>query len=395
MGSFGVEEMLHPLSSSSFLDEHWERKPLHVPRQDPSYYRDLFSAGDLDALLAQSRPRFPQIRAVAKDRPFPAEDLLDGGWLRPGDDAQVASLYTLYSSGFTVVIELQKLWRPISRLCRDLDERFHHQASAELYLTPKDAQGFDLHCDQHDVFVLQIEGAKRWTVYQPTERFPTEAGLIDARSLKETPVIDATVEAGDLLYIPAGFPHQGATSERFSLHLTFGVLVHRWHHLLAEALLEVAARDERFRESLPNGFLDVHPSAMEPHLRELFRELSEGCDASAALARLSEAYLARLEPLPDGHFSQLHDLADLELDSLLEKRAGSLCSVSVASDSATIHFPGGSVTGPSWVEPVLRFIRDQRQSFSIASLPDTLDTQGKLVLARRLIREGLLRRATT
>ena len=49
------------------------------------------------------------------------------------------------------------------------------------------------------------------------------------------------------------------------------------------------------------------------------------------------------------------------------------------------------MTAPGWVDPVLRFICKAPGSFAVGSLPGDLDAESKLVLARRLIKEGFLR----
>jgi hypothetical protein len=98
-----------------------------------------------------------------------------------------------------------------------------------------------------------------------------------------------------------------------------------------------------------------------------------------------------MEPVPDGHFATLDALDHLALDSEVEKRAGALCLVTVDRDLATVHFPGGSVNAPAWVEPALRFLCEKNGPFVVAELPDLLDGESKLVLVRRLVREGLLR----
>lgn len=56
----------------------------------------------------------------------------------------------------------------------------------------------------------------------------------------------------------------------------------------------------------------------------------------------------------------------------------------------SIQFPGHEVTGPTWLEPALRFIA-QTEPCAVHALPDSLSANSKLVLVRRLIREGLLK----
>ena len=47
-----------------------------------------------------------------------------------------------------------------------------HPVQANAYATPAGAQGFAVHHDTHDVFVLQVAGEKRWLVYEPALELP-------------------------------------------------------------------------------------------------------------------------------------------------------------------------------------------------------------------------------
>ena len=47
-----------------------------------------------------------------------------------------------------------------------------HPVPANAYVTPPSSRGFSAHYDVHDVFVLQLAGRKRWTVYAPVHPGP-------------------------------------------------------------------------------------------------------------------------------------------------------------------------------------------------------------------------------
>ncbi len=66
------------------------------------------------------------------------------------------------------------------------------------------------HLDQYDVFICQGEGQRHWRVYpqHDTEEQIVECGLRQV-SVNQAPIIDAVLEAGDILYIPPGFAHHG------------------------------------------------------------------------------------------------------------------------------------------------------------------------------------------
>jgi len=52
-------QLLSPqLSAEQFFDTHWEKRPFHLPRGDPSYYACLFNVtSDLEGLLHNAHHR--------------------------------------------------------------------------------------------------------------------------------------------------------------------------------------------------------------------------------------------------------------------------------------------------------------------------------------------------
>ena len=74
------------------------------------------------------------------------------------------------------------------------------------------------HTDRQDVLILQSAGRKHWKVFAPPaveEVDPLRRGkdgdVLDAAMLGE-PLLEATLEPGDVLYVPLGFPHATSTS---------------------------------------------------------------------------------------------------------------------------------------------------------------------------------------
>ena len=106
------------------------------------------------------------------------------------------------------------------------------------------------HTDRQDVVVVQTQGRKHWRVYTPPD--PALDSLADmyARGKGEDTLalhdlegrhgcrklLDVTLNTGDVLFIPAGFPHttdtttdaaEGETPDT-SVHLTFNLDTHVW-----------------------------------------------------------------------------------------------------------------------------------------------------------------------
>jgi 50S ribosomal protein L16 3-hydroxylase len=73
--------------------------------------------------------------------------------------------------------------------------------------------GVGPHLDQYDVFIVQGKGSRRWNVGPRgdySEHFPHP----DLRQINDfEPIISEVLLPGDIIYIPAGFPHNGVALE--------------------------------------------------------------------------------------------------------------------------------------------------------------------------------------
>jgi mannose-6-phosphate isomerase-like protein (cupin superfamily) len=394
---FDLSMLLRPVGPEAFFRDYWEKEPLAVARDDPGYYRGLFSLRDVDAVIAFTRPKFT---APDDFRPAgPAGRNFVQGFL-PDDEASPSVLYPdlaevgrAFARGKTLVLTaMQCRWGPVAALCRHLEGYFGCPVHTNLYLTPPGAKGFDAHYDTHEVFVLQIEGTKHWRFYGAARELPlTEERATFSPDQLGPPTQEVTVRPGDLLYMPRGHTHEAFTSESLSLHLTVGVKVYRWVELLHQALDAVSARDVRFRASLPPGLLTDSPlpAAADGRLRELALALAEQGRADEAVGRLAADFLGTLAALPGNSFTAV-DAEGIGPDTVVEHIPGAVCrEVRLPDGRVGLQFPGGSLEGPPKIAAALHFVAHTRR-FAVGSLPGGLSPDGKLVLVRRLVRDGLL-----
>jgi len=103
------------------------------------------------------------------------------------------------------------------------------------------------HTDKQDVVVIQTQGKKHWRVFSPPDpglkpdADPFARGKADddfplhvLKAQGGELLLDVVLEEGDVLYIPARFPHttdtvdSGPTEDEWSIHMTFGLDNHVW-----------------------------------------------------------------------------------------------------------------------------------------------------------------------
>ena len=166
----------------------------------------------------------------------------------------------LHAAGATMVLQGLQLSDPrLARLANNLALDLGHAVQINAYLSPAAAKGLELHFDFHDVFVLQLDGRKRWRVWEPLARThqPVRTGPKEPMPTFDElgePAMDLTLRAGDCLYLPRGFPHAAETVDAASSHLTIGVMAPAWHQAVRHAVDEaVAARATTLRASIPAG----------------------------------------------------------------------------------------------------------------------------------------------
>jgi hypothetical protein len=93
---------------------------------------------------------------------------------------------------------------------------------------------------------------------------------------------------------------------------------------------------------------------------------------------------------PDGLF-QLRALEGLDADTPLERRETVIADLEEDGEGWTLAFEGRELRFPSQAGPELEACYEADEPFRLADLPGDLDAEGRLVLARRLVREGFLR----
>lgn len=281
-----LEWLLSPVSASDFLSQQWEVAPKLIRRKDHAYY-DALTTGTgstpeqipLSAKEAQgclfSHERLLQL--LREKGPLPYEgtmrvvraNLAEGHErveAEPPLDGLVTAewITTKFGQGYTVQlfrpqVHCDRLWS----LLAALETRFDCLVGASIYLTPSGCQGLAPHYDDVEVLVLQTEGTKHWRVYapQPGSDLPADPSADLPREVLGPLVLDVTLHAGDLLYLPRGFVHEASCNKkRRSTHVTVSTYQRHAYADLLDALLPrllssaiVDSRD--LRRGLPLGFL--------------------------------------------------------------------------------------------------------------------------------------------
>jgi lysine-specific demethylase/histidyl-hydroxylase NO66 len=364
-----------------FVREHWARAPLYRPGADPAAFADLFTLGDVDHILSSTTPRFPAFRMVKEGKQLDPRSYTSSGRVggQPVDDlADPGCVYELFHGGATIVLQsLHRFWPPLRRLSRQLELALTHPVQVNAYITPPASQGLGVHHDEHDVFVLQVYGRKRWDVHDP------DGGPEDR-------LIVAELAPGDCLYIPQRFPHAARTAQTASVHLTVGVVPLTWADVLRRAVTS-AVEDALSGEPLPAGFA-ADPAAltagMAEQLGEVRRRLDK-LDPGAIAAAAADRFWSGRPPILTGLLQELLALQEIGEDTVVRRRPGAVCRLRQHEDRLEVLLGDRALHMPARLAPVMRAILASDR-LAVADLAGHLDPPSRLVLVRRLVREGLL-----
>jgi ribosomal protein L16 Arg81 hydroxylase len=382
------DRVIFPLSIAQFTATHFEREPLLLRRCKADHYRGIFSLDTLDEFLSSQALHYTRVFVVDAKRRIGGEEFSNGD-----GRVDVRRLYQLFGEGATLVIDrMQEYFPAIAALCRSFEQALECPFVANMYLTPANSQCFAAHHDSEDVYILQLAGSKCWRLWDPQIELPLNHqhshGYGDEIG---PPRAEITVNAGDLLYLPRGTPHEVHSRDEMSLHITLAPQVYTWSQVLMRAMEEVVMNDPSFRASLPPGFATgrIEPDVLEGKFRELVSRLAQSMYMRPAIDTIAEKFVSTRAPLLQGQCRHVFAVDALDIDDRVGARPGLIYREIEIEDSVILQCQGAEVTFPLCAAQDLAFALDT-PSFRIGDMPGPLDAYGKLVLVRRLVREGLV-----
>jgi hypothetical protein len=266
---------------SEFFTYCWERRPALFRRQGPAVSASslstsfplleevnkpatLFSKECLLSVVERfkldSNNNFNVVRynGITKE-------VLDLPYDEHGGRKQIVNAF---KAGYTIqFFQPQRFSDMLFRVNASFENEFGTLAGASAYLTPSGTQGLAPHHDDVEVFILQLEGTKRWnlwdhSLFPSSERqavpLPLPEHYSDDIDRNFLPPISKNVslsesvllKPGDLLYLPRGTIHEAVAQEQFSTHVTISVYQHYNYKAVISRMLQPLV-EKAFSELLP------------------------------------------------------------------------------------------------------------------------------------------------
>ena len=382
--------LLDPLSTQRFEEDYYQRSCCLVAREQPDYYQTVLSTDNLDSILGTHATKYPEVSLVR------------------GDDSIDASVYTnssgtidplqvvkQFDDGATIVFQgLHRSVPALAHICAVVGRHFTSRIQANAYLTPTNAQGFRPHWDTHDVFVMQIFGRKRWVTYESPLRLPLRGQKCNPDIDQPGPVLqEFELGPGDLVYLPRGLMHAAHSTDKFSLHVTLGLLGFTWADWLTECVAAAALEDVTLRQHLPIGFAgpDFPADQRQKLMREKLLILEENLASQRVWEHFSNEVVSTNKPVFKDLLKNRFEPFSVELESVVRRQLEVLTYVLPATGQCVMRFCGQELILPAGVQVVADYIANTNDGFKVQDLPDCLDSEGKLRLVKRLVVEGVLK----
>jgi ribosomal protein L16 Arg81 hydroxylase len=383
-----LAELIQPLSTPEFFSSYWEKKHLVLSRQSPDTYRELLSLDDVDRALTEMGSRYPDISLATGEKvTSAAEFTFADGSIDP------VAVFKLFSNGTSIVLSnMQRKLPKLTALCRSLTAETSIPFQTNLYLTPPRSQGFRLHYDTHDVFILQIAGSKNWRIYDSPVELPARGRGYSAYKQEPGALSDKFVlQQGDLLYMPRGWYHEAISDESTSLHITLGANSVTWSDFLFEALALACLKDVSFRRSLPVGFTNpgFDVSQAKNEFRKLLDALPDKIDFESTLNGFANELIRNQGPETRDQLFNVIEIDRLGTGSIIKKRPDLIYRFDNTADGVSLSCSNNEILFPEPTRESLNYIFSH-DIVQVSQIPGPLDSEGKLTLAKRLVLEGLV-----
>jgi ribosomal protein L16 Arg81 hydroxylase len=216
-----LSELLAPVSADEFLSRYWLKQHLFC-RGSRERFSDLLSWTTLNEILEHHWRETYRFRLARQGRELDPASYADLEGLSPRIRSKdvTEQLRRGATLSFNAIDEVHT---PLTRLAESFERFFRGGTQINIYAGWRALHGLDLHCDGEEIFILHLDGHKRWLLYG------VSVDGVDTRELGTASVppagalFDRVLQPGDLLYIPRGCYHVAVPANEPTLHLTVGI----------------------------------------------------------------------------------------------------------------------------------------------------------------------------
>ena len=342
--------LLGGLSAAQFMRRYWQKKPLLVRQAIPAMVPPI----DRSALFALAEREEVESRLIRHGK---------GGWSLKHGPLPRRTLPPLKQPAWTLLVQGVDLHH---EGVHDLLRQFRFLPDARLddlmISYASDTGGVGAHFDSYDVFLLQAQGRRRWSIGKQAD-LRLQPGvplkILENFEPEETFVL----EPGDMLYLPPKYAHEGVAVGDYCMTFSIGLRSSAVGELGADLLarmaqaysedLEDAGPAELARYRDPTQPAVDAPAAMPARLQDFARKAVEAAlrDPDAIARALGESLT---EPKANIWFDEGGEVPDVMQRVALDRRTRMLY------DTRHIYINGESFRAGGADATLMRKLADQR-----------------------------------
>jgi hypothetical protein len=213
--------LLAPIPAAEFLSRYWLTQYLFC-RGASARFDELLSWHVFNNILAHHWRETYRFRLARQGRDLNPDSYADTGGRVPRIRANDVTEHL--RRGATLSFDaVDEVHVPLTRLAGSFEAFFCGDTQINVYAACRALHGLDLHCDSEEIFILQVDGRKRWALYGPSVDHVERRELSSSSAPPPGASFDRILQAGDVLYIPKGCYHVAVPLDEPTLHLTVGI----------------------------------------------------------------------------------------------------------------------------------------------------------------------------
>jgi len=383
-----LAQFLAPLGLDEFLDQTLVGGFRRIARDSRAARLDLLGA-DPEGLLAGAVHLAPKLTFHSANPGGPPPSL--AGVEDAADFRRRIAAF--HDRKYSVRLpDLRPLSPALDGLARALEIVLSRPVTASAFWS-RGGMRAPVHYDDHDLLVVQLQGAKRWYVSTaPSQLFnPWKDVSGNPPELGPHEVVDLT--PGDVLYLPRGTFHT-VDSDQPSVHVALGFTPLTLREAVIAALDHLSDLDRPLRATVGGrlAFPDPGGQRLVPAVADATQRLLAATRTpgflAAALQRRASRTVGDLEPLRPPVAAP-----PLGLDTVL-RRAATACSYLTANDQTLdFAYPGGHLYIHRGAQDAVVYIA-KTPSFRVRDIAGPIGDDVRLALAEQFLQVGFLEMAS-
>lgn len=380
------EELISPLEFDDFMSTYWQQDHMVLRDRPEDSFDHIITIEEIDETLSNVSIPINQVDVGTK-----AVGLAKSSYQR-GSYADPKRVLEHHKDGHSIILRSMQMWFPgLRQLTNSASRVFNCPVKANIYLTPAGGQSSTPHWDAHDIFVLQLCGAKTWDIHESFMPLPHPNYEFDSRV---HPVGELTgelsVSRGQCAYIPRGCVHN-PHADSYSVHVALGVQVKTVDDAIRGMVDQLTRNIPALRKALPvtDGVFNRLEIA-DLIAESLERILNDGVDElDSVLETLAHSVSTSRHAITNGILRQFAADSKISLSTRLAKFPSADFQLVSESSGTKVTMNGVNYKSDTFLNVVFQFVVDTYE-FTVSELPME-SNEMKIAFAERLLQDGAIR----